>query len=247
MTDGKKKEYERRAVAFVDILGFKNIVNDANNFEKILEIATMIKREKKSTDKLNKITNSNDFVETYFSDSLIMSTDLRFGGFFYLLKQISFLMQLLAEFGMVARGGIAVGDLYHDGGIVFGPALVEAVFIEQNIAIYPRVVMTKNTFEECVRTYDDINDLEQREFYLRGMVRNYKNEIDEEFFYVDYLGQNDDSESICDYNDLMTKTKAIIENAFKSITDKHIREKYIWLKKYLCEKLPKGLADYNAL
>lgn len=247
MADEKKIGYEKRALAFVDILGFKNIVNNVNNFEKIHKIATAIRNEKKLTDKMNENVEDHSFLETYFSDSLIMSTDLRFGGFYFLLKQVSFLMQLFAEYGLVARGGIAVGDLYHCGGIVFGPALVEAVSIEQNIAIYPRVVMTGETFEECLKIYDGINDLQTREAYLRGMVRNYKNEIEEEFFYVDYLSQRDDFDYEYDYIKLLKATKTIVEDAFKNVMEKHIREKYIWLKKYLCENLPNGLADYNAL
>ncbi len=40
------------------------------------------------------------------------------------------------------RGGIALGSLYMDDRIVVGPALVDAVALEEEVAIYPRVVFS---------------------------------------------------------------------------------------------------------
>lgn len=184
--------YEKRAVAFIDILGFKSIANDVNNFEIIKKVATLIKKEKKNADKWNKSVKNNIFLENYFSDSIIMSSSLEFGGFYNLLKQVSFFMQMLIEYGFIARGGISIGDVYHKDGMIFGPALIEAVNIEQDIAIYPRVMMTSKTFKEGLYIDDNINSLEQRTEYFESVVKYYKNEIDEEFFYVDYLGQREE-------------------------------------------------------
>lgn len=239
--------YEKRAVAFIDILGFKSIANDVNNFEIIKKVATLIKKEKKNADKWNKSVKNNIFLENYFSDSIIMSSSLEFGGFYNLFKQVSFFMQMLIEYGFIARGGISIGDVYHKDGMIFGPALIEAVNIEQDIAIYPRVMMTSKTFKEGLYIDDNINSLEQRTEYFESVVKYYKNEIDEEFFYVDYLGQREEFDYPSDYLKLLKNAKKIIEKAFKDIKDKHALEKYKWLKIYLCDKLLKMSLNYETL
>lgn len=43
--------------------------------------------------------------------------------------------------GILIRGAIDRGPLYHEKGIVFGPALVNAVKAEQSVAIYPRILL----------------------------------------------------------------------------------------------------------
>lgn len=45
------------------------------------------------------------------------------------------------------RGGIALGDLYMDERTVIGPALVEAVELEENQAKYPRIILSKDCIE----------------------------------------------------------------------------------------------------
>ena len=47
----------------------------------------------------------------------------------------------LADHGLFVRGGIAVGPHFMDKEIVFGPALIEAVKLEED-AIYPRIVLS---------------------------------------------------------------------------------------------------------
>ena len=45
------------------------------------------------------------------------------------------------EVSLLVRGGIAVGPLYHESGIVIGAALVEAYEFEAHHAIYPRLAL----------------------------------------------------------------------------------------------------------
>ena len=218
-----------------------------HHLKMIKKVATAIRNEKKNSDKWNKLGKSNSFLEIYFSYSMIMSTTLECGGFYYLLKQISFLMEMFTNCGFIARGGIAIGDLYHKDGIVFGPVLIETINIEQNIAIYPRVMMTSKTLKEGVEIVDGINNLELRREYFKKVLKSYKNEIDEEFFYVDYLSQSEDFDFYKDYIYFLCNTKKIIEDAFIKIKDEHVLEKYKWLKKCLCEELSKRSLNYNDL
>ena len=44
--------------------------------------------------------------------------------------------------GFLIRGAATIANLYHSGGVVFGPALVEAYELERKTAVYPRVVVS---------------------------------------------------------------------------------------------------------
>jgi hypothetical protein len=55
-----------------------------------------------------------------------------------LLQRITFCALRL---GLLIRGGATIGKLFHDKGVVFGDALIEAYDLESKAAIYPRVVL----------------------------------------------------------------------------------------------------------
>ena len=241
-------EYEKRVVAFIDILGFKNIVSNITNFDKIKKVANALKEEKKDTDKWNKIGDNDSFLETYFSDSLIMSSRLEYGGFFDLINQIAFIMQIITECGFVARGGISYGDLYHKDGVIFGPALIDAYNIESNIAIYPRVLMSEKTYNECLEVYDNVNDYKTRKNYCDVVVREaIINELGDKYYYIDYLNQMDSYDFEIGWIELLKKAKNIIQTAFSNIKDKHVLDKYRWFENYLKEVLIENDIDYKTL
>jgi len=57
-----------------------------------------------------------------------------------IFKIIFFATHELLRVGFLIRGGVTVGGLYHnDAGVIFGPALIEAVAIEKK-ACYPRII-----------------------------------------------------------------------------------------------------------
>ena len=68
--------YKDRYIVFIDILGFKDIVNKSNNDNKkakeILENLKYIERIKKENDEVFNLTSINRKV-TIFSDSIIIS------------------------------------------------------------------------------------------------------------------------------------------------------------------------------
>lgn len=48
--------------------------------------------------------------------------------------------------GMLVRGGVTIGRLYHSGGVVFGEALVDAYHLESRVAIYPRIAVSSRIY-----------------------------------------------------------------------------------------------------
>ena len=49
--------------------------------------------------------------------------------------------RFLVDHRLASRGGIAIGDCFHDGTVFFGPALVDAYTIESRVAVVPRLLL----------------------------------------------------------------------------------------------------------
>ena len=88
---------------------------------------------------------------TTFSDSIIISYPAnKEDGLFLLLINIIHLQLELGALGIMIRGGIAIGGVYHDGRMVFGPAMNEAYMLESRRAVYPRVVIFEDTLKKGI-------------------------------------------------------------------------------------------------
>lgn len=71
--------------------------------------------------------------------------------------------------GMLYRGAAVIGELRHDGAIVFGKGLVEAHRLESKIARYPRIVISSTVMDAisdaATEWYDGAGDR-----YIREIV-----------------------------------------------------------------------------
>ncbi len=84
----------------------------------------------------------------HFSDTIVLSCRCEPEGIETILcdaKQRSngFLRanDFMFESGLLCRGAVVKGKLFHDGNVLFGPALIEAYKIESTLAIYPRIIV----------------------------------------------------------------------------------------------------------
>jgi hypothetical protein len=66
------------------------------------------------------------------------------------------LAMTLLNYSTLLRGAIVKGALYHDDGVVFGPALVRAYELESQVALYPRIVITREVVLEARSSSDPI-------------------------------------------------------------------------------------------
>lgn len=125
-------EYQKRVVCYFDILGFRGAICNgrvtASDIDRLFgEIDTVMEEW------------GGDVVDgSYFSDSFVVSIKMMTGT----IKHLNFIVKILEkllEYGFLARGGIAYGDIIHTRSRVYGPALIEAVRAEER-AIYPRII-----------------------------------------------------------------------------------------------------------
>lgn len=162
--------YEQRLCAFVDILGFRELVQRSLNRPALQEQIRRLLREvvlaRPVWDRDNPVgliearlrgtvvadpkAEANRLVSEYaaaergssFSDSLILSATLNDRAVTGLVTSLLFLSRDLAELGKYARGGVCVGLLCHETNLCFGPALIAAYDLEKNDAVYPRIVFS---------------------------------------------------------------------------------------------------------
>ena len=129
-------QYEQRVVLFLDILGFKRLIDQQQ--EGIVSEVLSVTSSKYA-----------GYEISAFSDNMAVSIKIESGV--ELLKIIEFASYLswkLISKGVLSRGGIAVGNLYHKNGIIYGPALLDAYYLESQVAIFPRVILEKDAINK---------------------------------------------------------------------------------------------------
>lgn len=239
-------DYETRIVAFVDILGFKSMVDESVvdhyaylRIHDALEDFRQIKKEKEDA------LYDKDVKVTTFSDSLVISYPIDYvGGLFYILNDLTYLQFILLQQGVFVRGGITIGKLRHVQTEIFGPAMNEAYHLESTQAVYPRIIISEETINKGIdNTYEKKSDPAMEAY-------SWKSEADDVFemlkkdsdgwYSLDYLRVADEMDSTEDYIFALEKVRNYIEKALLANKgNDHVVEKYKWVANYfnvvLCE------------
>jgi len=133
--------YMDRAVAFIDVLGFADLVKQSQESSRALD---HVKRLVATNKLFEKFTHQflKSFAEAaFFSDSFVLSVDSPEHRFIHLIRETGYLCRYLLLQGLACRGAITTGPLHHRERVVVGPALVDAYRLEQSVPIYPRVIL----------------------------------------------------------------------------------------------------------
>ena len=161
--------YTERIVCFIDLLGFKGVVDQCSHDEEVLiQLHTMLSelQANKLVDAvfggIPTLTSDKQWTTsehagtteaaksnwplsiTQFSDSFVISCPADNHGSCRLLLQTLYAVNRLFfwHLGILMRGGIAKGQLIHEqGGVLFGPAMNAAYALESSAAIYPRILI----------------------------------------------------------------------------------------------------------
>lgn len=144
-------EYKECVVTFIDILGFKRMVEESTAnpgvrdeiFRSLREINEVV-RDRGVRD-LNEREQIDDFEVRSFSDLIVRFRPLtgeidREFAIFREVLDLCFAQASLLERGTLIRGGMTVGNLHYDDAHVFGPGLLRAYELENRLAIYPRII-----------------------------------------------------------------------------------------------------------
>ena len=141
-------KYEERCIAFIDILGFKDTIykmeSDATLFDHIYRIVAALDQESQMKDEINIGSNMKIKIHpneeiTFFSDCIVIS-DLP-DSYFHVILKVKSISESLLLHGILCRGAITIGQICHKERIVFGSGLISAYEQENNLAVYPRIII----------------------------------------------------------------------------------------------------------
>lgn len=152
--------FEERYVAFVDILGFRDIVKRMQADHRLfltvrdaLKAIDMQAREfrdyrvakKQSHQELiarGKVPLSDppQLQMTSFSDCYVISET---SPAWHVVAGVQALGADLLAQGILCRGAIVKGPAYHRDRVLFGPAVIDAYELESQVAKYPRILVTE--------------------------------------------------------------------------------------------------------
>lgn len=226
-------------VAFLDILGFKEICKKrtCEEIKAIFDDILLLKYD--YNNEFGKIIVSEQTIKNsnikIVSDSIIVTTPDTLEGFEYLIYFCSFIQNMLLSCNLTLRGGIEYGEFFTMKNTVFGSALIEAYKIESDIAVFPRIVISKNVIEHLKDTnifskniLSDYKKLIANSSSAKIMI---KKDFDDLYFvhYFNYL------QNIKLANKVHLKQKIkdfIVSNMENHKNDIKLFEKYYWLNKY---------------
>lgn len=160
------------------------------------------------------VPRPNAVVAAVFSDSFVAAAPVERGfrepraaAIANLLFEAASIQSVLALNNYFVRGAVTVGECHFDRGLIFGPALVEAVGLEQEIAIDPRIVGESIEREPILVDEDGLT-------------------------FVDYLAQLYQDPRVTAKQNLGDHRRVVAKNLKKHATDMHRWRKHRWIAEY---------------
>ena len=221
-----------QVLIFADILGFSNLIKTYDGIginvdgeqedDIILEFSSF-------ADYLNEKINCcfSSLKYLWMSDSFAISSDLN--NVDAVIECFFNIQHDMICSGMVLRGAICVGNLYHEDNI-WGEALVRAVEIEKNKCEYPRVLISDKDFKK----------LKISEKYNKYIS---KTDDKEEYWFIDPFEY--EIEKILNGKDpniviwpSLNQTIKMIEHGMSN-SDNEIHKKWAWLANRMAVSLDK--------
>lgn len=231
------REYKDCYVAFLDILGFKNLLKQRvpNICEKINSLFDQIQEEWITTVNTTGeyLTNPGEIKQKVMSDSICYyvesSVPNALAGLIATCNyfQIRLLRQ---DAPILVRGAIVRGNLYAEKDIVFGDGFVEAYLMEENTAKYPRIILTKALYNRS----DTLN--EHGKDYIKKFTFNDEDAfltIDSLYLFYGLSHEKDDWKRFASY----------VSNRLDEETDASVKEKYLYLDRNISRVLKKFMKN----
>lgn len=224
--------YENRVVCFIDILGFKNIIEntvdcDGNDIpDKIESVDALLKKilEFKRLDDEWNLAHLRTV--TQFSDSIVISFRVALNELFSTFIDIQHIIFNFFRYGFLIRGGISYGKIIHTDKTIFGPALNCSYYMESKEAIYPRVLVHSKIIDYLKSNQNDF-EFEDKSKYILELIS--KDDSDGKH-YIDFLEnviENFDKLEQ-DYLNYLICVSKTISTGLENTQDK-VLKKYEWL------------------
>ena len=213
-----KTDYTDSYVAFLDILGMKELVkNPYMNLREIFNAAEsgmeLYSQIQVSGD--NRFISNANLKMNIMSDALVLSIDSKIDNSFSMLIGFSsyLINSLLTNLKkpVFLRGGISRGKIYQGGNTVFGPGLVSAYSLENDVAESMRCIVSPKLHEDtAVQEY----------LKVQGFALTIDPEDD--LYFINFARP-----------ELVEQLRVIAIDIIKSDADEKVKGKYRWLSNYI--------------
>jgi hypothetical protein len=145
--------YIEKYVAFIDMLGFKNLVESADVSAQQREALAKIIGVFRTTIGAHETLGTR---VTQFSDSLIVSSDRSEIGLHALLSGCTWLAINLIQYAVLVRGGIAIGGITHEPDVLFGMGINRAYAFDKS-GLPPRIAIDQDVALDVQRSERLVN------------------------------------------------------------------------------------------
>jgi hypothetical protein len=221
-----KKRYSRSLIAFLDVLGIKKLISDHTGGREHVAIDKIEEMRKIVEMSVAVLEDRDEFYYLQISDSFVFLC--RPADIVILVELLSTIQtRIIHECNFLLRGAVTVGDaiIREDGKFIIGPAYIQAYQLQENDAVYPRIIVNRSAITAITKTKKAIHD------YL-------KEDADKEYF-VDYIKVYMDREGLKpDDMRIRLKRDATFDYLKKSYKkhydeeDHNIAQKYGWTMEY---------------
>lgn len=220
-------EEEYYAIAYIDLLGTKELLdknNEKDVFEEVYYPFLIAERVMPAMQD----QNWDDIKIKIFSDNMLIAYPINsiddknnvYSSYGVVEGFLKFILPVFAKKGFLFRGAITVDTLFINDLMVWGKGLSSVVYLEENVAIYPRIIIC----EDLLKIFDS--------FGLTGVEFEEKFSclIDSDdcvfFDFFEYY----DFESM---DSLLRSTSAHIEEKIQKGASPRVMQKYKWFKNYI--------------
>ena len=235
---------EERIVAFIDILGFKNIVEESLKSNEVAEnlhnaLDTIYRLKAENDNPYNTYSQRNFGVEiSTFSDCVVISYPITHkGGLFEIIIDLIHLQLELALNNVLIRGGLSIGYIHHSEKMVYGPAMNKAYKLESEIAKYPRIIIEESNLNYGIYKTKSV----EKSYIMSCLTKDKDGNL-----YLDILRQSQELNDFgYEYFEWLCKIRNIIKSGLEKYSEKKdVYCKYTWLKDYFNEVVTDQTAYY---
>jgi hypothetical protein len=236
--------FAQHAVAFLDILGFKNFITAAEvsgseEFAQFSQLLGVIDRQLQLvTDdgrEQHKFPRDVGLTTIHISDSFVLSAPVNnearpdYSGLVAVAIKTIQLAHRLIDMGFLLRGGIAVGSVYRTPINIFGTGYQKAFETENDLAKTPRVLLHESAAARLETDYHSCLRLGKLSIFMREGEEYI---LDTLYTHWSYVGDQRDYDLVKLFNDY----KATIEHKLSTLSDDRARSKWEWMAKFFNAK-----------
>jgi hypothetical protein len=232
------RKYQDRIVAFIDIIGFKSIVektvHDVAYFNRIIDAIAEIRDEfvKHPNSEFQKCVRDrlyDPFIGPDYktkviqvSDSMVISKLATVHGAVEdLVLDAALAIHILITQGLLCRGCIEYGKVYHTDEYIIGPGYT-AAYLGEEKEFLPAISLGKEVYSLALDKRS--SDARAREYFDKFVVPHTSDR-----FFIDYFNDLKFIDVFEEPAEHYDKLKNIIQDEYREAKDYKLKAKYLWM------------------